>query len=94
MNPVLEKVQDLLVDVDYPASKDQLLEAARSRGGDDEALRALRAMPPVDYGSAEEVLRSLDVDPSAGSPGNENLQARDNQQAGRADHMTQTDETP
>jgi Protein of unknown function (DUF2795) len=33
--------------------------AATSRGADDETVRALRAVPPVEYRSMDEVLRSV-----------------------------------
>lgn len=61
---ITDRVRDLLVDVDYPANKDRLLDAARRRRPDEEALKALRAIPPVDYRNEAEVLSSIDRHPA------------------------------
>jgi hypothetical protein len=63
-----EQVLDYLADVDYPADKDALVSAAERSGAPDEVLRSLRAIPPVDYRSRAEVVRSVRVDPGAGRP--------------------------
>jgi hypothetical protein len=94
---VLDQVQELLIEVDYPANKDALLDEAQRRGGNDSALRALRALPPVDYANEAQVLRSIDVDPAENrgqTKSDKNRQARENTQAGRADHMTATEASP
>lgn len=44
--------------VDFPASKDDLVHAAQDAGAPEDVLKALRAMPPVEYGDKYEVLRS------------------------------------
>ncbi|WP_219418602.1 DUF2795 domain-containing protein [Pseudonocardia nigra] len=54
-----EALRAVLVDVDFPASKYQLTEAAGTRGADEDTLRALRAVPPVDYGNMDEVLAAV-----------------------------------
>jgi hypothetical protein len=54
-------IRAALVDVDYPADKDTLVEAARKACADDGTLLALRAMPPVDYRNIDEVIRSADL---------------------------------
>jgi ribosomal protein L12E/L44/L45/RPP1/RPP2 len=54
-----EALRAVLVDVDFPATKDQLGEAAGRHGADDDTLRALRAVPPVDYRNMDEVLASV-----------------------------------
>ena len=51
-------VVDYLVDVDFPASKDALVDEAARQGAPEPVLKALRAMPPVEYGSKAEVERS------------------------------------
>jgi hypothetical protein len=54
--------QDLrraLGDVDFPAEKDQLVDRARNNGADEQTVRALRAIPPVEYRSLAEVLSSV-----------------------------------
>jgi hypothetical protein len=48
-----------LVDADYPATKDDLLATAQRNGADEETIRAIRSIPPVDYRSRDEVLRAV-----------------------------------
>ena len=45
--------------VDFPADKDALVAAAVTRGADEDTVRALRAVPPVEYGGQTEVLRAV-----------------------------------
>lgn len=47
--------------VDYPASKDQLVNQAERNEAPGEVVSALRAMPPVDYANRSEVLSSVQV---------------------------------
>ncbi|MFD2091082.1 DUF2795 domain-containing protein [Blastococcus deserti] len=54
-----DQVMGYLTDVDYPADKDTLVSYAGARGASDEVLRAIRAIPPVDYRNRAEVVRSL-----------------------------------
>ena len=54
-------IRAALVDADYPADKDTLVRCAEKSCAEPETVRALRAMPPVDYGSIDEVLRSADL---------------------------------
>lgn len=61
-----DEVMGHLTDVDYPADKDALVAAASERGAPEEVLRAIRAIPPVDYRNDDEVVRSLRLDPSPG----------------------------
>lgn len=61
-----DRLKEALIDVDYPAPKEELLETARRNGADEETVRALRAIPPVGYRSFTEVIASvtiLDEDP-------------------------------
>jgi hypothetical protein len=83
---VIETVEAALVDVDYPATKDELVEAAARNGADEEALRALRAMPPVDYRNRQEVLQSVDVHPADGAGVNPGAR-RAHTHRGVAQHM-------
>lgn len=83
-----EDVLHYLKDVDYPAGKDALLVAAERANAPEEVLRSIRAVPPVEYRSHAEVLRSVRVDPGAGrSPGRVAEQARDHAHRGLAEHM-------
>ncbi|MCZ2817996.1 DUF2795 domain-containing protein [Modestobacter sp. VKM Ac-2984] len=55
-----------LSDVDYPAGKDDLLAATQQKGATAEVLRAIPAIPPVDYRNEGEVGSSLRVDDGPG----------------------------
>jgi hypothetical protein len=52
-----------LGDVDHPADKDAMLAAAERQGASPEVLKAIRAVPPVEYRNADELVRSLQLDP-------------------------------
>jgi len=54
-----QAVHDVLNDLDYPASKEQVVEHAERRGGSDEVLRALRALPLGDYESRDDINKGL-----------------------------------
>ncbi|BCL17072.1 DUF2795 domain-containing protein [Micromonospora sagamiensis] len=47
-----------LSSLDYPAGKDDVVRQAEREGAPPEVLRALRALPPVDYANGNEVARS------------------------------------
>jgi hypothetical protein len=47
--------------VDFPATRDEIVQEAERQGAPEDVLKALRGMPPVDYGSRAEVLRSAAV---------------------------------
>jgi Protein of unknown function (DUF2795) len=83
-----DQVLDYLADVDYPADKDTLLAAAERRGAPETVIRGLRAIPPVDYRSRDEVVRSVRLDPAAGRPAHLAAeQARIRTHPGIAEHM-------
>ncbi|MGY1605606.1 MULTISPECIES: DUF2795 domain-containing protein [unclassified Geodermatophilus] len=49
-----------LGEVDYPADKEALLDAARRHGAPDEVLRSIRTLPPGEaFANVDEVVRSL-----------------------------------
>jgi len=60
-----DAVRAALVDADFPASKDELVRYAEISGAAEPTIKALRAMPPVDYRKLDEVLRSADFDVKA-----------------------------
>jgi hypothetical protein len=60
----VKEVLDALGDVDFPAGKDDLLDAARAAGASEEVQRALRGIPPEEYANRDEVARSVRLDPS------------------------------
>ena len=53
-----DEVYAHLDDVDFPADKDRIVETAERAGAPEDVVRALRAMPPVEYASRTEVLQS------------------------------------
>ena len=83
-----EDVLRYLQDVDYPAGKEALVDAAERAGAPEAVIRSLRAIPPVEYRSRAEVARSVRVDPGAGrSASRAAEQARTRAPAGVAEHM-------
>lgn len=48
--------------LDFPASRDDIVNEAEREGASPEVVRALRAMPPVDYANKYEVARSAGTD--------------------------------
>ncbi|MHA6795537.1 DUF2795 domain-containing protein [Pseudonocardia bannensis] len=54
-------LKQALEDADYPATKEQLIETAERNGADEMTLKALRAIPPVDYRSFLEVEASVEI---------------------------------
>ena len=57
----LDEVFEPLNDLDYPASKEEVVRYAESRGAPEEGLRVVRALPLGDYASRAELARSLDT---------------------------------
>jgi hypothetical protein len=53
-----DEVVAYLDDVDFPAHRDDLVRAAEQAGAPQDVIKALRGMPPEDYGSKAEVMRS------------------------------------
>ena len=59
--PSQSDVFDALVDLDYPASKEAVVDHAERRGAPEAVVRVLRALPLGDYASREELGRSVDT---------------------------------
>jgi Protein of unknown function (DUF2795) len=55
-----ERLRDCLSDVNFPAGKQDLLNAADSQG-DDDTVRALRAIPAETYNNLDQVLASVSI---------------------------------
>jgi hypothetical protein len=80
-----------LRDVDFPAGKQELLQAAEANGAPDEVIAALRAIPPDEYANRDEVARSIPEDPAAElglSPAQRAEQARERRRHG-GQHLSQ-----
>jgi len=83
-----DDVLSYLADVDYPADKDTLVATAERAGAPDAVLRSIRAVPPVEYRSRAEVLRSVRTDPGAGRSATRAAeQARTDAPPGVAEHL-------
>lgn len=79
-----------LESMDFPAPKEDIVREAERAGAPPEVLRALRAMPPVDYHNTEEVARSAATDLAPGaSPAELAAKARDRTHERVARHMRQ-----
>lgn len=67
-----------LSSLDYPAGKADVLREAERAGAPPDVLRALRALPAVDYANGNEVARSAGIEaaPEVG-PAQRAAQARD-----------------
>jgi hypothetical protein len=75
-----DEVKRALKNVDFPAAKDQLVQAAEAAGAPEHVIAALRAIPPEEYANRAEVIRSVPADPAAGldlSPAQRAEQARE-----------------
>lgn len=84
-----EQVVQYLVAVDFPATKDALVREAERNGAPEDVVKALRAIPAVEYASKDEVQRSAlhtDVEPNQPA-GHQADQARSNSTARVAQHL-------
>ncbi|OBF55619.1 hypothetical protein A5756_13180 [Mycobacterium sp. 852002-53434_SCH5985345] len=55
------QLRQCFTDVDFPANKQDLLDAADRNGCDDDTIRALRSIPPETYNNAAQVLASVTI---------------------------------
>ena len=93
----LEDVLGALRSVDFPAAKDDLIRAAQAAGASADAVKALRAIPPVEYANREEVARSVPADPAAGravSPAQRAEQARLGGKPGLSERLREVPKPP
>ncbi|MDA0636968.1 DUF2795 domain-containing protein [Nonomuraea sp. MCN248] len=56
-NPI--QLQKHLRGIDYPATKSELLDAAREQGADQETIRALESMPDREYDGPNAVSQAI-----------------------------------
>ncbi len=57
INPI--QLQKHLKGVDYPASKEELIEHAKKQGADDNAISALEQLPDQEYDSPTDVSEAV-----------------------------------
>ena len=91
----LEQVQAALDDLDYPASKEEIVRHAEHKGAEEAVLKALRALPLADYASREELARSVGtVDARRQDPSEKAVRARDTAHQQVAEHLRQGPTSP
>ena len=74
-----DEVVRTLRDVDFPASKQDLIRTAQAAGASDDVIAALRAIPPEENRNRAEVARFVPANPASDlglSPGRQAQQAR------------------
>lgn len=64
-NVSLEHLEQALNTVDFPAGKEAIIDHAVQQRATADVQQALRSLPPVEYRSAQEVIRSVDADVGA-----------------------------
>lgn len=88
-------VQATLDDLDFPATKEQLIQHAEARdGGDGQAVRLLRALPLGTYDDISQIRSSVRLDPAADdglSAADEALRARSPHSERIAEHLRKPD---
>jgi Protein of unknown function (DUF2795) len=90
MDEEFAHVRKALEDVDFPASKEQLVEHTQQRGADPVAMRLLKGLPPEIYSYMSEVRRSVPLDPAADdgqTPARKAEQARSPHSRHIAEHL-------
>jgi len=83
-------VLNALQDVDFPAGKGELVQATDNAGAPEEVVKALRAIPPDEYGNGDEVARSVRVGPASDldlSVAQRAEQARHGGRPGQSQHL-------
>ncbi|MFK4148673.1 DUF2795 domain-containing protein [Streptomyces sp. NPDC004065] len=90
-------VVNAIKDVDFPAGKEELVEAASRAGAPQEVVKALRGIPPEQYANREEVARSVRVAPDSDlglSPAQRAEQAREGGRHGQSQHLREVPKPP
>jgi hypothetical protein len=86
--PSADEIRSALNDVDFPADKEALTDAASRNGAGAEVLRALASLAVEQYANVDEVIRSLDTAEATGqSPADKAVRARDRTHTEVAEHM-------
>ncbi|MFB8774204.1 DUF2795 domain-containing protein [Streptomyces broussonetiae] len=84
-------------DADFPAGKDELVDAAKRAGASQDVVAALRGMPRESYANREEVARSVRVDPDSDlglSEAQRAEQAREGGRPGQSQHLREVPKPP
>jgi hypothetical protein len=87
----------ILTNVDFPASKEELVSHADEQDADSATLQALRGMPPANYANLTEVERSVSLDKASeeGQTSSDKAkQARQTTKDALAEHETEVPANP
>ncbi|MGW5329343.1 DUF2795 domain-containing protein [Streptomyces sp. NPDC004014] len=90
-------VVEAIKDVDFPAGKDRLIEAASRSGAAPDVVKALRGIPAEQYANREEVARSVRVDPASDlglSAAQRAEQAREGGRPGQSQYLRDVPKPP
>ncbi|GGV24975.1 hypothetical protein GCM10010182_54350 [Actinomadura cremea] len=89
------RIEELLGDLPFPATKERIVEHAHTRSPRTDAERALAALPLGTYDSVAEVMRSVPLEPDTGrSPAEQDYQRHHHNKPGLAEHMRDTERPP
>lgn len=58
----VDRLRTALTDADFPANKEALVDHARRAGADEQTVRALQAIPPVEYTNFDDVSASVPME--------------------------------
>lgn len=58
----VDRLRTALTEADFPASKEALVDHARRAGADEQTVRALQAIPPVEYTNFDDVSASVPME--------------------------------
>lgn len=90
-----DPIKDVLNDLNYPASKQAIVEHARRHDALPDVERALSALPLATYANLGEVLRSVSTDPAPERSESERVyQHRHHRRARLAEHMRESERPP
>ena len=64
-NVSLGDLEQALINVDFPANKEDILDGAHGQSASEDVMRALRSLQPVEYENADQVMRSVHTDVGA-----------------------------
>ncbi|MGW0186797.1 DUF2795 domain-containing protein [Streptomyces sp. NPDC003362] len=90
-------VVDAIKDVDFPADKEKLIDAARRAGASQDVVAALRGMPQENYTNRDDVARSVRLAPDSDlglTRAQQAEQARMGGKPGQSQHLRDVPKTP
>lgn len=89
------QIEELLGDLAFPASKQEIVQHAHERWPESEMERALASLPLATYASVAEVVRSLPLEPDPGrTPSERDHQRRRHEKPGLGEHLRHSERTP